>query len=51
MTDDDGNSLYAIWSRSGNRLIVTAESGTRQVLLSRDQVAELADFIERTSGE
>ena len=49
LTDGDGKSLYAIWSRSGKRLIVTAESKTRQVELTPDQVLELAEFLRQSA--
>ncbi len=51
LTDDDGYSLYAIWSQSRHRLIVTAESKTQQVLLTPEHVAQLAAFIARTSSK
>jgi hypothetical protein len=47
LADDEGGEFYAIWSRSGKRLIVTVDRRGQhaQVELRPDQVAELARYL------
>jgi hypothetical protein len=47
LADDEGGELYAIWSRSGKRLVVTVDRGGQygQVELRPEQVVELARYL------
>ena len=47
LRDDEGGELYAIWSRSAKRLIVTVErrGSQAQVELKIDQSMELVRFL------